>query len=99
MIDIVRVDEHGTEISRNMDVGVVDEALHYAGPDGRCLAFIDPYGDTTFNQGQLPVLVAEFRALKARISDDELRSRIDQLVLLIQLALDRPHEYIQFVGD
>jgi hypothetical protein len=64
MIDVQRQDESGNELARYMDPGVVSELLAIADTDGRCLAFIDPYGDTTFNQLQLPVLLAELASLR-----------------------------------
>ena len=99
MIDIARQDEGGTELARYMDPGIVSELLTVADPDGRCLAFIDPYGDTTFNQLQLPVLLAEIRAVRNRLPDGELRARADNLMLFLQLALGEVHTYIKFIGD
>jgi hypothetical protein len=40
----------------------------------RCLGFIDPYGDTVFNQLQIPVLIDEFKAAVASVSANNLRS-------------------------
>jgi len=37
-----------------------------------CLRFVDPYGDTVFNQTQLPVLRAEIQALARSISGPAL---------------------------
>jgi hypothetical protein len=42
--------------------------------DTKCLAFVDPYGDTIFNQLQLPVLISELEAVLAEISSRRLRS-------------------------
>jgi hypothetical protein len=42
-----------------------------------CLRFIDQYGDTTFNQLQLPVLIDEFATLRSATQDPQLRQRLD----------------------
>jgi hypothetical protein len=99
MIDVQRQDEHGSELACYMDPGVVTELLALADADGRCLAFIDPYGDTTFNQLQLPVLLAEIELVRNRLPESELRSRADNLMLFLQLALNEVHTYVKFIGD
>jgi len=40
----------------------------------KCLAFVDPYGHTVFNQLQLPVLINELEAALGEISSQKLRS-------------------------
>ena len=40
----------------------------------KCLQFIDPYGDTLFNQIQIPVLIEELRTHLAQISANHLKS-------------------------
>ena len=68
-------------------------------PGTCCLQFIDPYGNTIFNQAQLPVLLEELQALRARLHDAELVSVIDALSAFVQRALDRVHIYVRFIGD
>jgi hypothetical protein len=99
MIDVERQDERGNEIARYMDPGIVSELLAAADENGRCLAFIDPYGNTTFNQIQLPVLVEEIRLVRDRLSATELRERADNLLLFLRLALGEIHTYVKFIGD
>ena len=45
-----------------------------ASSDTKCLRFIDPYGDTVFNQLQIPVLIQECKARLRRVSADALWS-------------------------
>lgn len=40
----------------------------------RCLGFIDPYGNTIFNQLQIPVLIDEFKAALPEITTKRLRA-------------------------
>jgi hypothetical protein len=37
-----------------------------------CLRFIDPYGDTVFNQGQIPVFIDELEKLRGQITPKSL---------------------------
>jgi hypothetical protein len=65
---------------------------------GRCLAFIDPYGDTIFNQRQIPVLLEELRSLAPTLQPP-FRLRANDLVEFIATALDHPHQYVRFIGE
>jgi hypothetical protein len=66
MLVVERQDDHGRVIAHYMDPGVVSELLDEADPNGCRLAFIDPYGHTTFNQLQLPVLMEEIRQVQKK---------------------------------
>lgn len=64
-----------------------------------CLRFVDPWGDTIFNQSQIPVLLAELRAVASASTQPELRAHIEQLVGLVQQSTEQMHTYIKFIGD
>lgn len=68
-------------------------------PGTCCLRFIDPYGNTTFNQAQLPVLLEELRALQSAHSDIELASVVGEACSYMEAALDQVHTYVRFIGD
>ena len=70
-----------------------------AHPGTCCLRFIDPYGDTVFNQAQIPVLLDELHALREREPHTERASVLAELAEFIQRAADRVHVYVRFVGD
>lgn len=36
-----------------------------------CLRFIDPYGDTVFNQQQIPVFISELQALQQLVTSEQ----------------------------
>jgi hypothetical protein len=98
LIDIFRVDEGGTIRGTFPDCEALHEVLDARPPqDSCCLRFIDPYGDTTFNQLQLPVLAAELRAAAAK-SAPALRQRIETLATFVESAKE-PQMYVKFVGD
>ena len=67
-------------------------------PTFRCVGFIDPYGNTIFNQLQLPVLIAELEELSKR-ADVEQRATIDRLLEFASGILETPHWYLRFIGD
>jgi hypothetical protein len=73
MIDVVIQDENGREISRCARA-LPASALEYADEEGSCLHFVDPYGDTIFNQRQIPVLVVELMNLVLESEDQESAS-------------------------
>jgi hypothetical protein len=64
-----------------------------------CLRFVDPWGDTTFNQSQIPVLLAELRAVASATVQPELNAHIEQLVDLVEQSVEQMHTYIKFIGD
>ena len=66
-----------------------------------CLRFIDPYGDTTFNQWQIPVLLSELEfLLKTDYCQSHERLReFEGLVSFIERARGQVHTYIKFYGD
>jgi len=64
-----------------------------------CLRFIDDYGDTTFNQLQIPILMSELESILPNCEDDEARVSIEALIAFIRRAEGRTHTYIKFIGD
>jgi len=43
-----------------------------------CLRFIDPYGNTVFNEIQLPVLLSELEAVRSSLDDRRLEAAKEQ---------------------
>lgn len=68
-------------------------------PGTCCLRFIDPYGDTTFNQSQLRVLIEELRNLRDRVADSEGVEVLDGLLRFLKSAVNQVHTYVKFIGD
>jgi hypothetical protein len=64
-----------------------------------CLRFLDDYGDTTFNQIQIPVLLAELESLLPKSKDDEARNSLESVIGFIRKAEGEIHTYIKFYGD
>lgn len=74
------------------------EILDLARPDSVCARFIDPYGDTVFNQLQLPPLIDELSAMARSASSAELRRRLRSVVEFLE-ASKGMHVYVRFIGD
>jgi len=64
-----------------------------------CLRFIDPWGDTVFNQSQIPVLLSELKAELTRQDDQRASEYLKSVIQLVELAVDQTHTYIKFIGD
>jgi len=97
-IDVEWQDERGVARARYDGPPISGRLLERADVDSKCLRFIDPYGDTIFNQGQLPVLIAELEAAGARGIDGDTAA-IQELITFLRHATDHVHTYIKFIGD
>jgi len=116
-INVAWQDEQGNHISEWWDrKGLVSQLITYAGTeDTACLRFIDPYGDTIFNQIQIPILLSELSSIIPRLSEDNylqfiggsskkpkikmMQSNLENLISFIETLVGKPHTYIKFIGD
>ena len=64
-----------------------------------CLRFVDPYGDTTFNQGQLPMIIRELTLAVDKASATNVKAHGKKLLQLAEKANGQVHTYLKFVGD
>ncbi len=60
-----------------------------------CLRFIDPYGDTIFNQLQIPVLIEELTELALNTKEPIY---VDDVVEFLKDSIDN-HTHVRFEGD
>jgi len=67
--------------------------------DTVCLRFIDAWGDTTFNQAQVPMLVNELRSSLAGQTDVEICAHLEKVIRLVERAVGQTHTYVRFIGD
>jgi hypothetical protein len=99
-IDAQTQDERGVVIGKLLDpqsltqILISDEANRTT-----CLRFIDPYGDTLFNQLQIPVLISELEKMIAVCTNAEAKQHGEELLTLIVGAKDEVHIYVKFIGD
>ncbi len=64
-----------------------------------CLRFIDPYGDTVFNQLQIESLLAELKRVRETVQNQEQRALLVQIESLANRCKVEPHLYLKFYGD
>ncbi len=67
--------------------------------DTVCLRFIEPWGDTVFNQSQIPVLLEELKAEISFQSNPKTRNHLETVAQLVERAVNQTHTYIKFIGD
>jgi len=63
------------------------------------LRFIDRYGDTVFNQLQIPSLIGEIEHLHATIKDHPTQQQIGAILTLARKSKGEIHTYLKFRGD
>jgi hypothetical protein len=98
MIQTVLEDEQGIQIGTPVDF----PSRLLPRPDDirfHCMRFVDPYGDTVFNQLQLEQLIEDLQLLEISTSNDSDQTAIRELLRLVQQCSDRPHIYLRFIGD
>ena len=78
---------------------VINELYKFAGfqTEYPWIATINPYGDTVFNQIQIPLVIADLKKLIERTYDLKLQE--DLRTVLSFLSKVDLHEYIRFIGD
>ena len=67
--------------------------------DFPCLRFVDPAGDTTFNQAQISQVVWELERLSARRLEPKVESHLLAVLEFVRRAVGKTHTYIKFYGD
>jgi hypothetical protein len=98
LIRVVVQDERGEEVGEGVDIP--SELLLRADEQiGVCLRFVDPYGDTTFNRLQIPVVLEELHVVKEGINDPRGKSMVEQVETLAVTCQTEPHLYLKFIGD
>jgi hypothetical protein len=94
-------DEGGGNIDEVHDTKglIVDRLPPLSDLSYHCLRFIDPYGDTYFNEMQIDTLLAEWDRIFGNVQDNETRDLADRIRRLALSCKKEPHLYIKFVGD
>ena len=67
--------------------------------DSICLRFVDPYGNTVFNQMQIPVFLKEVNEIDANVLSQEVIEYRDEITELVLRAVGKVHTYLKFYGD
>jgi hypothetical protein len=100
-IDLQWEGEKGDVLGRLPDEHDVVEQIIAASKEEKtaCLRFIDPYGDTVFNQFQITVLLEELRDVRLDALGEEGRLHRQKLEELAVKAQSKVHTYLKFYGD
>ena len=64
-----------------------------------CLRFVDPAGDTVFNQAQIVEVVHELERLSAKHRDPRVEAHLNAVLEFVRQAVGKTHTYIKFFGD
>ncbi|MFE1285662.1 hypothetical protein [Streptomyces sp. NPDC058751] len=83
--------EHGEALARALDT------LDRHGP-GK-LGWVDPYGDTLFNEQEAQVARQEITALVQGCTDDQQKAALLDLAELLEACGTTPGSYVWFMGD
>jgi len=65
----------------------------------RLIQYIDPYGDTVFNQLQIPRLLEELHSLMPLAESESERKLLSAVLDLVGRTRNEAHTYIKFYGD
>lgn len=98
-IDAFTQDERGNSIRELLDPKSLVTRLVADAYGPVCLRFLDPYGDTYFNQLQIPVLLEELESAVRACRNSEARAHGEALLALVASAVDEVHTYVLFSGD
>lgn len=63
------------------------------------IAIIDLYGNTVFNQLQIPILIEEFGILLNEAKDPNRKDYFQSAFDMLKKAKGETHTYIMFIGD
>ncbi|MEU3460271.1 hypothetical protein ABZ721_09960 [Streptomyces sp. NPDC006733] len=83
--------QHGEALARALGTLELD-------PSGK-LSWIDPYGDTLFNEQEAQVVCAEAAALAERCTDEQRKAALLDLAALLDECAATPGSYVRCVGD
>jgi hypothetical protein len=94
-------DENGGRIDEILDpqMCISHLVLNTDLAETTCLKFIDPYGDTTFNQRQIPTLIEELKSALEKVEDNQIKDHLRQVIELAEKSRGEIHTYLKFYGD
>jgi hypothetical protein len=100
-IDLRWEDERGSVLAELGDPGFLVARFlpPFDARDFHCLKFVDPAGDTVFNQVQIPELVRELEGLATRRFEPRVETHLRAVLEFVRQAVGKSHTYIKFQGD
>lgn len=97
-IDVEIQDEHGGTLAQYSAPPLGLPFLKLAPPGSACFRFIVPWGDTTFNEEQIKVLLGELRDAAANTDNPTRQRELKSVIEFIEGATG-VHVYVKFIGD
>lgn len=77
----------------------LNRLIEFAGESGMSMVgSIDPYDDTRFNRLQMQLVIPELRQL-SEVAPGSAADAARELLLIAELVSEKPHRYLEFVGD
>ena len=100
-IDLRWEDENGEQLAELLDQhsAVARFLPPMQAQDFPCLRFVDPCGDTVFNQPQITQVVLELERLSAQKHEPEVERHLRAVLAFVRKAAGSVHTYIKFYGD
>ena len=98
----VRVETESGEVQDEvLDDRNLTEKLLPDREDGNspCLRFVDPFGDTVFNQIQIPLVVKELETRMRAATKLEVKSHCEAILKVVSATVGEEHTYVRFSGE
>ena len=94
-------DERGQRLAQLLDPDFLVEKFlpPFDAPDFPCLRFVDPAGDTVFNQPQIRQVISELERLSGGRHDPQVQRHLRAVLEFVRQAAGKVHTYIKFYGD
>ena len=90
-------DERGKSESES-DIGI-DFRIPTGDSCFRLLCYIDPYGDTIFNQLQMGTFLAEWEKIRGEAKTEDETAAWSGVKQLATRCMNQVHLYLRFIGD
>ena len=98
-IDIEWQDERGQTIARYSGPRLDLKLLLLFPASSVCLSAIKPWDDATFNQSQVPTLLAELDTILTPGSGRTPPASLNAIRQFIKDGTGQPHTFLKFIGD
>lgn len=98
----VRVETESGEVQdevlddRNLTEKLLPDREDGASP---CLRFVDPFGDTLFNQIQIPFVIKELETRLRAAVKPEVKTHCEAILKVVTATVGEDHTYVRFSGE
>jgi hypothetical protein len=100
-VDLIWMDERGglIEVYDDSDFLFAEAIEKQDLAKTTCLQFVDLYGNTIFNQLQIPTLIKELEWFLSLFQDKPTQEIITKYLQLAKRCAGKTHTYLEFKGD